>query len=276
MTRNDLDSCMELTELAHWNQLRGDWETILGLRPDGCFVACLDGRVVGTATTTAYGNAFGWIGMVIVHPDYRRRGIGRALLNRCIEALAHCAAAKLDATPNGKQLYDTLGFVDEYLLGRYVAQTPQMPNSVPGVPVEPLLPDDLPAVTEFDAPYFGVDRRAVIAAWQKRTPEYAFVAKREGRIVGYCLGRPGLNYETIGPVVAQDEDTARALVARVLANIGPRSAVLDAYEHTPGFLSWLGERGFAKQRPFIRMYRGTNAHPGNTSRLYALCGPEVG
>jgi GNAT superfamily N-acetyltransferase len=278
MTASDLDACMELTELAGWNQLRGDWETILALRPDGCFVACQADGIVGTATTTAYGNAFGWIGMVIVHSDCRRRGIGRALLRRCIDSLAHCAAAKLDATPTGKRLYDNLGFVDEYFLGRYVAQTPIVPKPValPGVCLDSLLPADLPAVAAFDTPYFGIDRGAVLAAWQRRTPDYAFVAKQAEEIVGYCLGRPGLNYETIGPVVALDGSIAQALVARVLGQVAPRAAVLDAYEHTPDFLAWLSRFGFVKQRPFIRMYRGENAHPGNTAHLYALCGPEVG
>mgnify|MGYP000285987016 CR=1 FL=1 len=55
-----------------------------------------------------------------------------------------------------------------------------------------------------DVDLFGIDRGAVLAAWQRRTPDYAFVAKQAEEIVGYCLGRPGLNYETIGPVVALD------------------------------------------------------------------------
>ena len=276
LTPNDLGECMELTVTVGWNQLREDWETILSLRPDGCFAACLDGRIVGTATTTAYGDAFGWIGMVIVHPEYRRRGIGRALLEECIASLGHCAAARLDATPNGKQLYDGLGFVDEYLFGRYVAARPAIPPPTAGPAPVPMAEADLPEVVAFDRPAFGTDRSAVLSAWLRRTPDCALVARDGGRIVGYCMGRPGLNYATIGPVVARDEGVARALVGVALARIGPRPVVLDAFEHSPDFLEWLGELGFAKQRPFIRMYRGINSHPGETGRVFAVCGPEVG
>jgi GNAT superfamily N-acetyltransferase len=278
MTPADLDQCMALKELIGWNQLREDWEQILRLRPDGCFVACQGDRIVGTATTTAYGNAFGWVGMVIAHPDCRRCGIGRSLLERCIDSLAHCDAVRLDATPAGKQLYDRLGFVDEYELGRYSAQSP-FPADVPDVPglrIGPLQTADLPAVVAFDTPFFGIDRSAVLATWQKRTPGYAWIARRDGQIAGYCLGRPGANFATVGPVVALEEGIARALVARALAAIGPRPVAIDAFEHTPAFLDWLARTGFVRQRPFIRMYRGRNTHPGNPAGLYAVCGPEVG
>jgi GNAT superfamily N-acetyltransferase len=41
----------------------------------------------GTATTIGYGTDLAWIGMVLVHPDHRRHGVGRALLAHCIAFL---------------------------------------------------------------------------------------------------------------------------------------------------------------------------------------------
>ena len=90
------------------------------LQPAGCFIARFDGRDVGTVTTTAYDGRFGWVGMVLVHPDARRKGVGTALLMHGIRYLETkgVAAVKLDATPTGKKLYQTIGFTDEYLLER--------------------------------------------------------------------------------------------------------------------------------------------------------------
>ena len=278
MTTADLDACMALTRAVGWNQLPADWETILRLSPGGCFAAVIAGRLVGTAMTTVYGNAFGWVGMVIVHPDRRRCGIGRALMERCIESLAHCAAVRLDATPMGKRLYEQLDFVDEYEFGRYIAEAPPCPAllEVTGVDIFPLVAADLAEVVAFDTPLFGVDRGAVLAAWLQRAPHLAWIARRSGTVVGYSMGREGLNFDGICPVVALEETIARALVTRALAILAPRPVVIDAFEHTPGFLSWLAELGFVKQRPFLRMYRGRNSHPGDTSRIYAVGGPEVG
>jgi len=166
---------MALTRAVGWNQLPADWETILRLSPGGCFAAVIAGRLVGTAMTTVYGNAFGWVGMVIVHPDRRRCGIGRALMERCIESLAHCAAVRLDATPMGKRLYEQLDFVDEYEFGRHIAEAPPCPAllEVTGVDIFPLVAADLAEVVAFDTPLFGVDRGAVLAAWLQRAPHLA-------------------------------------------------------------------------------------------------------
>ena len=112
---------MSLKEAAGWNQLPLDWERFQEFEPNGCFVARCDGELAGTATSIAYEKLFGWVGMVLVHENMRRRGLGRALLMAGIEYLEEqgVAAVKLDATPMGKQLYDTIGFVDEYLVERW-------------------------------------------------------------------------------------------------------------------------------------------------------------
>src|SRR6185436_14043087 len=108
LTRDDLPFADSVRALAGWNQTIADWERFLTAEPDGCFLAEWNGVPAGTATTMVYGLALAWIGMVLVHPDHRRRGIGRALLVRCIEHLRGrgVRGIKLDATPAGKEVYD--------------------------------------------------------------------------------------------------------------------------------------------------------------------------
>src|SRR5215510_8173248 len=112
LTQADLPFADSVRATAGWNQTRRDWERFLALEPNGCFLAEWNGAPAGTATTTVYGTELAWIGMVLVHPDYRRRGIGRALLEHCIEHLREreVRCIKLDATPAGKKVYDGLGF----------------------------------------------------------------------------------------------------------------------------------------------------------------------
>ena len=38
----------------------------------------------GVVTTTRYGNELAWIGMMLVHSEYRRRGIATALMDAAI------------------------------------------------------------------------------------------------------------------------------------------------------------------------------------------------
>ena len=125
LVREDLPFADSLRALAGWNQTRADWERFLAAEPEGCFLAEWNGTPAGTATTIVYGQDLAWIGMVLVHPDYRRRGIGRVLLERCIEHLRvrGVRCIKLDATPLGKKVYDDLGFHDEWTLTRWERAT---------------------------------------------------------------------------------------------------------------------------------------------------------
>jgi GNAT superfamily N-acetyltransferase len=120
MTEGDLAAVEELRRLAGWNQTPEDWRRLLELEPRGCFLAELEGELAGTVTTTAYGQAIAWIGMMLVHPKHRRQGIATRLMGQAVEYLRGRAVRciRLDATPAGYPLYEKLGFVPEWTLTR--------------------------------------------------------------------------------------------------------------------------------------------------------------
>src|SRR5690242_11849446 len=121
MTQADVAAADELRRLAGWNQKPRDWQRLLKLEPQGCFAALRNGAVVGTVTTTVYGTALAWIGMMLVHPEHRRIGIATRLMNRALEHLKQrrVSCVKLDATPAGQPVYEKLGFVSERRLQRW-------------------------------------------------------------------------------------------------------------------------------------------------------------
>ena len=92
MTEDDLRAADRLRDVAGWNQRLSDWSRLLRYQPDGCFVAVANEQVAGTVTTTCYRDTPGepslaWIGMMLVHPGFRRQGIGTQLMNRALEFL---------------------------------------------------------------------------------------------------------------------------------------------------------------------------------------------
>src|SRR5687767_195790 len=101
LTKANLKAADQLRQLAGWNQMPEDWARLLALEPDGCFVATEDTKVIGTVTTTTFEQQLAWIGMMLVHPDYRRRGIGTALMQRAFDHLREggITCIRLDATP---------------------------------------------------------------------------------------------------------------------------------------------------------------------------------
>jgi len=276
MTPADLDACMALKTLQGWNQLREDWAMFLGFCPRACFVACEGETLVGTLTAIDYDRHFAWIGMVLVHPERRRRGIGKSLLVASLEALADVETIKLDATPAGQPLYAQLGFVEEYGLGRLMAAAPQWKPQPAAPSTVPLRPSDLEAVAALDTPVFGTPRTAVLKAWYERCPQAAWGLWRDGRLDGYAMGRPGANCALIGPVIANNEADACALAEAVGSSFPGQAVGIDMLSRHSGFRSWLEDSGFVYQRPFTRMVRGPNRYPGQPARQWAVLGPEIG
>ncbi|HEX8039134.1 MAG TPA: GNAT family N-acetyltransferase [Chryseosolibacter sp.] len=276
MTEGDIPEGLALCRSAGWNQTAADWDLFLQLSPSGCRVAVDDdGKVRGTVTTVRYGDHFSWVGMVLVDPASRRQGIGIQLLREALHVLSAEQTVKLDATPAGREVYLQLDFADEYPIGRMQLKK-VVRDRVPDTHARPVTHADLRSIVEFDATVFGADRRPVLNAMLKRAPQYAFLCEEDGEITGYCFGRMGHEYAHIGPVIATDPQTATALVSAPLLNCGDWPVIIDVLHHTPEWLQWLASVGFAEQRPLIRMYRGSNAHPGIPDKQFAILGPEFG
>src|SRR3954452_24799436 len=117
----DLTTAVALSTVAGWNQTVDDWRMLLDLAPDGCFGIEAAAQLVSTTTLVCYGKNLGWIGMVLTRPEYRGRGHARKLVAHAL----HYADAmgietvKLDATEQGQQLYESLGFREEQKIERW-------------------------------------------------------------------------------------------------------------------------------------------------------------
>ena len=186
---------------------------LLDIAPAGSFAAVANGRVVGTAIGIDYGR-FGWIAMMLVDPAYRGRGLGARLLERAMMALPPTLPVRLDATPLGRPLYQRFGFEDEAVLSRHVADAPAREHLAratgDGACVRPLTAAELPSVAEQDTDVFGGHRHRVIEWMMHSSPQYAWVAHDSLGRPQVCLGRTGLTFDQIGPVVAQDVEVAQA------------------------------------------------------------------
>lgn len=276
MKPTDIPSGLSLCRAAGWNQLSRDWELFLNQSPNGCLVALDDsGAVIGTVTTIRYQNHFSWIGMVLIDPAHRKKGVGLQLLKESLKVLENDGTVKLDATPEGREVYLKLNFIDEYRLSRMLCTripTGKFLNSG----ARSAQSTDFSAIFEFDNKIFGADRRAVLESSLEDSPELAWVTESDNRITGYCLGRQGHNFTHLGPVVAEDVDIATKVVSAVLQNCVDKPVILDTTLHSTAWLSWLSSLGFIEQRPFVRMFRGTNGWPGVPEKQYAILGPEFG
>jgi GNAT superfamily N-acetyltransferase len=272
------DACALVRE-AHWNQTAADWRIFLEL---GRVYAIHgpSGRMIATTTTLPFGGGFAWISMVLVATDYRRRGLATWMMRRVMDDLgAARLRPALDATPAGRAVYRALGFEDFWGFHRLERRARQdegeHPPAPAGVIIRPLTDREWQPICIYDATAFGADRGAVLAALRGRLPPAELVAERDGRIAGFLLGRDGRMAAHVGPLIAEDDAIACALLARALPAL--HGVVFIDLADAKGMVrAWLEARGFVGQRPFTRMlYRGS-ARFDDAARTYAVVGPEFG
>jgi len=264
---------MRLKDLAGWNQTPADWRCFLESSPRGCFAAEVEGRVVGTATTIVYEERFAWIGMVLVDPEFRGRGIGTRLLEKAIEYLDGIGirTMKLDATPQGRPIYQKLGFLDEYEIERWLLK--RSPREVAAAPEHLPVSD---SVLQLDREIFGADRGRLLKALAFENPDFALVAEQRGEIAGYAFGRRGTVADHLGPWMARDANAAADLLDRFLRRSRREAVFVDALKARGIVGEMLPARGFTVSRPLTRMVRGPNNYPGRPELLCAILGPEFG
>ena len=275
MTQADVAAGLALCRANGWNQTAADWGLLLEVGGDGCRVASLGNRVVGTATAVNYEARFAWIGMVLVDADMRGRGIGSALMRDALDRLDD-VPARLDATPAGHPLYLKLGFAEECRLKRMTTASTSGAAADAAGGTRRMRREDLDAVAEWDRRVFGADRRRILEWALQAAPDLAFVVERGPSLRGYCLGRRGHAFRQTGPLVADDLETAQQLVEACRQRAADLRMVVDVPAMHERWAERLLAMGFAEQRPFIRMCRGVNPHPGRPDQQLAIFGPEWG
>jgi GNAT superfamily N-acetyltransferase len=296
LTESDLPGCLALSRAANWNQNEADWRMMLALgRGWGIALAPADrsaaasdevlaasvvvipypaARRPGQADADAAGCA--WISMVLVLPQFRRRGLAGRLLRQALAYLRDQGLVPvLDATPDGYPVYIQEGFEPAWGFRRYRRAAVSLDPEAAAAPRSRRIEAaDWPALLAFDAPAFGADRSQVLRALAGRMPAAARLCEEDGRITGFILGRDGLDACQLGPLVARDAATAQLLIDDVLDRVaGP--VQVDLADRHLVLLAGLVARGFLLQRPFTRMAKGAAA-PGDPAPGGLVAGPELG
>lgn len=264
LTPADFPAARRLSDEAGWNQLEADWRLFLDLNPDGARVAEADaGRVAATVTTLDFG-LYSWIAMLLVDPEFRRRGFGTAMLLGAIEMLEGSAAIGLDATPEGRAVYRKHGFEDSFELARFVRDGGD-PSRELGAADSQGLPEQ---AAQMDREAAGADRAAILQSLLSRAPQ---VARFTGD--GFVLGRPGRLALHLGPIIAHDRNSARELLQQALAKAAGSRVFVDAPLSDPAWVADLGGLGFRPVRQFTRMFRG-HQPVAKPAHVFATIGPE--
>ncbi|MFP3989269.1 GNAT family N-acetyltransferase [Streptomyces sp. E11-3] len=269
LTPRDVIACADLSEDRGWPREEHKWGLLLAAGT-GYGIDAPDGGLLTACVTTDYGPRehpdLTAIGMVLVAERYARQGVGRRLMRQVL-ADAAPTPLTLHATANGAPLYEELGFKTigraEMVRGHFRPTA----AAAPGVRTRPATAEDLPPLLRLDAEVFGTDRTHMIT----RLPAFADqlrVAEVDGEITGYAAAWPNMDTHVIGPLIARDTETAKALVAS-LAEGTDRVLRTDIDVRHEELLTWIKAQGVESRGFNAVMVHGISDLPGDWTRRFA-------
>ncbi|WP_405544394.1 GNAT family N-acetyltransferase [Streptomyces phaeochromogenes] len=268
LTPRDLSACADLSENRGWPREEHKWGLLL-TAGTGYGIDDPDGGLVTACVVTSYGPqdrpALAAIGMVLVAERHARQGVGRRLMRHVVAELG-TTPVTLHATPYGRPLYEELGFKTtgraEMVRGHFVPGGPASEVATRAATAE-----DLTSILRLDEEVFGTDRTHMIT----RLPAFADqlrVAEKDGRVIGYAAAWPNLDNHVVGPLIARDTETAKALIASLAAHVdGPLRTDIDVRHEE--LLAWVKERGLAPTSFNAVMTYGIAELPGDWTRRFA-------
>ncbi|MER6351139.1 GNAT family N-acetyltransferase [Streptomyces sp. NPDC001634] len=268
LTLRDLVACADLSEDRGWPREEHKWGLLLAAGK-GYGIDDPEGGLVSACVVTEYGARhrpdLGGIGMVLVAERHARQGVGRRLMRHVVAEMG-TTPLTLYATPYGRPLYEELGFKvtgsSEMVRGHFTAGEP-----LSTVTTRPAAAEDLATLVRLDEEVFGADRTHVLT----RLPAFADqlrVAEENGRVIGYAAAWPNMDTQVVGPLIARDTKTAKALVTSLAAHTD-RPLRTDVDVRHEELLTWLKERGLASVGLNTVMAYGVPDLPGDWTRRFA-------
>jgi GNAT superfamily N-acetyltransferase len=255
-----------------WNPGLADLSCFLAQDP-GLFLGAFEGeRLLSVISATRYAGGFGFIGFYIARPEARGQGHGVAVW-RAAMAQLEGRLVGLDGVVAQQPNYRKSGFAPAWTNIRYGGVPPVLP--APRAHVLPASEVPFAAVEALDRSVFPAARPDFLRAWLGAPGHVALVLAKDGAPSGFGVIRPCRSGHKIGPLVAEDEGDAEALLAALLERAEPGEVFLDVPAPHGAAVALAERLGLKPVFETARMYTGP-APAIRMDRLFGITTFELG
>ena len=276
MRQDEAAALVEWAAEEGWNPGLHDarifWET----DPESFIAGELHGQLIGGGTIVSYHREFGFMGLFIVRPDFRKRGLGTQLWHARVRLLQSRlkpgAPIGMDGVFEMQEWYTLGGFAYAHRSTRFEGVGAAVVRA-PGLVEAGEVPFE--RIAEYDRRCFPTWRERFLRPWLEQ-PESLALAAMEGETVkGYgVIRRCGVGGK-IGPLFADDADIAESLYTALASHLPGEPVFLDVPQIN-AFAMGLARRHEMKEVfGTARMYLGARPKMAE-HRIYGITTFELG
>lgn len=271
---DEIQLVIDAAALEGWNPGLHDARCFHAADADGFLVAEHEGLPVGFISAVSYGGRFGFIGLYIVAPTWRGRGVGMQLWKAGMKRLKGHVVG-LDGVPAQQDNYRRSGFELAWNNVRF-AGVARDASDVRPAQIVPLRAVDFDVLCADDRRVFPEPREAFLRSWISMPESTGLAWMDQGRLAGWGLIRRCREGRKIGPLVAESPDVANALFEALCASVPAGETVyLDIPLPNADAVTLAEAHGMQSVFETARMYAGP-APACELERVYGITTFELG
>lgn len=225
MYRDDMELALRWASKEGWNPGLYDAEAYYNTDPEGFFMAELHGEPVGCISAVQFSETFGFLGLFIVVPEHRGKGLGKELWNRAMVRLGHRNIGTEVLFPY-MEAYKSSGFKFARKNIRYkgITHTCQFTRACD------LHTVDFDELVAYDKKIFFEERRAFLDSWINLPESKALGFVQDNKLVGYGVIRRCVDGFKIGPLYADTKEYAEQIFCGLVQYIPGENFTMDVPE----------------------------------------------
>ncbi len=270
MTEADLALALEWAASEGWNPGLHDAHCFYAADPQGFFLGERDGAPIGCVSAVHYGSGFGFLGLYIVKAEYRGRGFGLELWRAALDHLGGRVIG-LDGVVAQQENYRKSGFRLAFRnirqKGRGGGAAPPGLTDLSAIPIAEIL--------RYDETAFPAPRADFLKSWIGQQQAVALGVVDGERLTGYGVLRACREGFKIGPLFADDEETADRLFAGLMARAPGAPVFLDTPEANSAAVALAARYAMTPIFETARMYKNGTPQMG-LERCFGVTTFELG
>lgn len=247
----DMGFLVDAAAAEGWNPGLSDAIAFYQTDPKGFFIGKLKGKVIGCISAVAYNEHFGFIGFYIVMPEYRGKGYGLPLWNHAMGYLGHRTIG-LDGVVAQQDNYKKSGFSFYYNNIRFTGSGKGRHSNN----LKPIQKISFDALLEFDTAVFGMDRSRFLQSWIDMQNAFGFAKLADKQLLGYGVIRKCHRGYKIGPIFANNPNTAEEIYCALMAQSNDDDVFVDIPQTNQDALYLVRKHDLQPVFETARMYKG--------------------